>query len=81
MQKKSNKKSSNFPKMGKNVGSLCTKWEKSKVAFILKLTLIHMVTWQIRILSYIYNRTTSHFEAHLIYKHTQKPIFLISNER
>ena len=45
MQKKSNKKSSNFPKMGKNVGSFLTKWEKSKDAFILKLTLIHMVTW------------------------------------
>ena len=25
------------------------------------------------------NRTTSRFEAHLVYKHTQKPNFLISN--
>ena len=43
--KKSSKNSSDFPKMAKNVGSLHTKWEKSKVAFILKLTLINMVTW------------------------------------
>ena len=28
-----------------------------------------------------YNRTTSRFEAHLVYKHTQKPNFLISNAR
>ena len=28
-----------------------------------------------------YNRTTSRFEAHLMYKHTQKPDFLISNAR
>ena len=27
------------------------------------------------------NRTTSRFEAHLVYKHTQKPNFLISNAR
>ena len=40
-----------------------------------------MVTRQIRILSYIYNRATSRFEAHLVYKHTQKPDFLISNAR
>ena len=44
-----------------------------------------------RVLSYMYvvpyffakqyNRTTSRFEAHLVYKHTQKPNFLISNAR
>ena len=27
------------------------------------------------------NRTTSRFEAHLVYNHTQKPDFLISNTR
>ena len=27
------------------------------------------------------NRTTSRFEAHLVFKHTQKPDFLISNAR
>jgi hypothetical protein len=37
---KNNKKSPKFPKMGKNVGSLHKKWEKSRDAFILKLTLI-----------------------------------------
>ena len=50
-------------KRGKNVGSFCKKWEKSKDAFI------------------IYNRATSRFEAHLVYKHTQNPDFLISNAR
>ena len=29
--------------------------------------------------SILSNRTTSRFEAHLIFKHTQKPDFLISN--
>ena len=33
---KSNKNSSDFPKMAKNVGSLHTKWEKSEDAFISK---------------------------------------------
>ena len=28
-----------------------------------------------------YNRTTSRFEAHLVFKHTQKPDFLSSNAR
>ena len=27
------------------------------------------------------NRTPSRFEPHLVYKHTQKPKFLISNAR
>ena len=43
MQKKSDKKSSNFPKSGKNVGSLCTKWEQSKFALTLFHMAIHMV--------------------------------------
>ena len=43
VQKKSKKKSSKFPKMEKNVGSFRKKWEKSKDAFILKLTtIIHL---------------------------------------
>ena len=82
MHKKSNKKSSYFWKKGKNVGSLAyfqKKGEKSKVTFIWLHTFSPFFSE--KLLMQNANRTTSRFKAHLVYKHTHKPGFLISNAR
>ena len=44
------------------------------------LSLCHPLTRYFKILFFLYkNRSPSRLEAHLVYKHTQKPDFLISN--
>ena len=51
-------------------------WTKKKNAVDMR---VFHEDWFVK--SILFNRTPSRLEAHLIYKHTQKPDFLISNAR